>query len=420
MSSDADLYALPEAVPLRTVAPFWRRLAFAAFLVAGLLALGFVAPQARAQSESVPQLLDTLRKVQREGKGNQSAARAWAELTARADVEQLPTILAALDGADPLAANWVRAAADAVAERQLQRGGKLPIAALEKFLHEKQHNPRARRLAFEWIARADATAPDRLIPAMLDDPALELRRDAVARVLTVAETALKDQKNDVALSAYQKALASARDLDQVKLVTEALAKLDHPVDLARHFGFIVDWKLVGPFPNSSGKGYDTVYPPESLVDLMASYEGSDGKVAWIAHHTDDEYGNVDLNKALGKHMGVAAYVAAEFTSDRARPADLRLGSQNAIKIWLNGKLLATAESYHANGVMDQYVGRGELKAGRNVILLKICQNEQTEEWAQDWKYQFRVCDELGTAILSTDRPGPRVAVKQAAAKPTKE
>ncbi len=59
--------------------------------------------------------------------------------------------------------------------------------------------------------------------------------------------------------------------------------------------------------------------------------------------------------------------------------------------------------------MDQYIGQGELKAGRNVILLKICQNEQTEDWAQDWKFQFRVCDSLGKAIHSTDRPGPRVA-----------
>ena len=56
--------------------------------------------------------------------------------------------------------------------------------------------------------------------------------------------------------------------------------------------------------------------------------------------------------------------------------------------------------------MDQYVGRGELKAGNNVILLKICQNEQTEAWAQDWKFQLRVCDASGKAILASDRPAP--------------
>jgi hypothetical protein len=375
---------------------------------------------AAAQSQSVPQLLDTLRKVEREGNGNRAATRAWAELTARAEVNQLPTMLAAMDGADPLAANWIRAAVDALAERQLKRGGQLPLAALEKFLNQKDHNPRARRLAYEWIARADPAAPDRLIPQMLDDPALELRRDAVSRVLSQAAAALAAEKTDLSLDTYRKALAAARDLDQVKVVTEALGKLGHPVDLAHHFGFVVDWKLVGPFSNSQGKGFNTAYSPESAIDLTASYEGSAGTIAWIAHHTDDEYGNVDLNKALGKHMGAAAYAVAEFQSDRPQPAELRLGSTNAVKIWLNGKLLASAESYHANSTMDQYIGRGELVAGRNVIVLKICQNEQAEDWAQDWKFQFRVCDTLGKAILSTDRPPARVVQRNAAAKPSTE
>ena len=53
--------------------------------------------------------------------------------------------------------------------------------------------------------------------------------------------------------------------------------------------------------------------------------------------------------------------------------------------------------------MDQYVSTGVLKPGRNVILLKVCQNEQDQSWAQDWKFQLRVCDATGTAVLSRDR-----------------
>jgi hypothetical protein len=47
--------------------------------------------------------------------------------------------------------------------------------------------------------------------------------------------------------------------------------------------------------------------------------------------------------------------------------------------------------------------RARLRAGKNVILLKVCQNEQSEDWAQTWQFQFRVCDATGTAILSADR-----------------
>jgi hypothetical protein len=48
--------------------------------------------------------------------------------------------------------------------------------------------------------------------------------------------------------------------------------------------------------------------------------------------------------------------------------------------------------------MDQHVGRGTLKAGRNEILVKVCQNEQTDSWAQQWSFQLRVTDALGGAV----------------------
>jgi hypothetical protein len=189
-------------------------------------------------------------------------------------------------------------------------------------------------------------------------------------------------------------------------VTEALKKLGHPVDLDHHYGFLLDWKLLGPFDNHQGKGFDVAYPPESTIDVAATYPVQSGKIRWNSHHASDEYGMVDLNKAIGKHMGAVAYAVAEFQSDMPRPVELRLGSEAANKIWLNGRLLSTAEVYHANGTMDQYIGRGELKPGRNVILLKICQDEQTVDWAQDWKFQLRVCDTSGKAVLAADRPEP--------------
>lgn len=386
-------------------------------LVAWLLVGGVSVAQTdapTAKSDSLAPLIATLRAVDREGKGNVEATQAWADLTARATVDQLPVVLAGMDGASPLAINWLRSAVDAIAERQLQHAGHLPIAALEKFLGLRQHDQRARRLAYEWIARDDSRAPARWIPKMLDDPSLELRRDAVAAVLTAADASVTAQENDAALAGYRKALGSARDLDQVKAAAEALKKLNQGVDLAHHFGFVMDWKLVGPFDNVKGKGFDVAYPPEEKLDLQASYPVESGPITWIAHHTDDEYGSVDLNKALDKHKGAVAYAVAEFQSDRGGPAELRLGTQAANKIWLNGKLLSFAEVYHANDAMDQYVGRGQLQAGRNLILLKICQNEQTEEWAQDWKFQLRVCDETGKAILATDRPAPRPAKNQTA------
>ena len=175
------------------------------------------------------------------------------------------------------------------------------------------------------------------------------------------------------------------------------------IDLARQLGFIMRWKVVGPLDSSAGRGFAVAYPPERAVDLTATYEGKSGPIKWQDAEATDELGHVDLNQALGTHKGAAAYAYAEIESDAEQPVELRLGSANANKIWLNGKLLADFEVYHSFTTLDQYVGRGRLKRGTNRVLLKICQNEQTEDWAAEWKFQIRVCDPTGGALPTKEK-----------------
>jgi hypothetical protein len=308
--------------------------------------------------------------------------------------------LTALDGAGPLAANYLRAAVETIAEREIAAGRTLPSAELETFLLDRSHNPRGRRLAFEWLAAVDRSAVGRLIPKMLDDPSVELRRDAVAQVIEAAEKSLAGGDQQAAESALLKALDAARDDDQIKVCTERLRKLGREVDLPRHFGFLARWHVIGPFDNSGSKAFDVAYPPEKDVDLKATYQGKEGEVAWKPYETTDEYGIVDLTKALDKHKGAIAYASTEFYCEKPQTVDLRLGCINANKIWVNGQLLAGQNVYHAGMFLDQYTCRARLKEGRNVLLLKICQNEQTEAWAQRWEFQLRVCDKVGTAVHS--------------------
>jgi hypothetical protein len=166
----------------------------------------------------------------------------------------------------------------------------------------------------------------------------------------------------------------------------------------------MEWKVIGPFDNTDEKGFDVGNPPEQELDFAAAYPGKLEEVSWIDTTTSDDYGDVDLNKALGKNNGVAGYAFATFYCDEPREVDLRLGTVNANKIWLNGELVGSFAVYHAGEDFDQYIVRGKLRQGKNTILLKILQNEMKESWAQEWKFQFRVCDASGTAILSTKRP----------------
>ena len=353
--------------------------------------------QAAEEDSELNQALAVIRAVGPKGEGNGPASKA-AQTVAKAKGDQLTTILAAMDGTGVLAENWLRGAAEAVADQTLKATGKLPVDDLEAFLFETEHAPRARRLAYEFLVEVDQKTPDRLMPKLLDDPSLELRRDAVQRVLDEAEAAKED---DARIKAFQTALQYARDLDQVKLCTDALEKLGQEVDTAKHLGFVLDWKIIGPFDNRDKRGFDIVYPPEKELDYTAQYSGlTDSEVAWIDYETDDGYGIVDLTKALDKHKGAVAYAAAEFEVPEAREVDFRLGCINANKLWVNGELVTANEVYHAGMNVDQYNGTVKLKPGKNTILLKICQNEQEESWAQRWQFQLRVTDSLGGAVSS--------------------
>ena len=78
---------------------------------------------------------------------------------------------------------------------------------------------------------------------------------------------------------------------------------------------------------------------------------------------------------------------------------MRLSTPNAWKLWVNGEQIFARDEYHRGTMLDQYRVKTKLKSGPNTILLKVCQNEQTEEWAQTWAFQFRICDRAGIAVL---------------------
>jgi hypothetical protein len=110
------------------------------------------------------------------------------------------------------------------------------------------------------------------------------------------------------------------------------------------------------------------------------------------------YSMVDLNKLLGKHKESVAYMLAVVNSEKETPCELRGGSQNAVQFFINGEKVFEREEYHAGTTMDQHLAKGKLKAGPNVIVVKVCQNNQQEPWAQVWGAQLRVCDLTGGPI----------------------
>ena len=209
---------------------------------------------------------------------------------------------------------------------------------------------------------------------------------------------------------YERSLSAARGLAQMKQSIEALKQLGESPDLVEYFGYITDWKVIGPFDNSEGAGFEKVYPPEEQLDFAQQYQGKSAPVKWIDHSTGnqdqdiEQVGLVDLNKVLAEEKGVVAYLTATFYSAHDRELECRYGTVNATKLWVNGELLLSKNIYHMGGEFDQYIAPVKLRQGANTILLKICQNEQTETWTRSWNFRFRVTDELGGGVNQDPLP----------------
>lgn len=367
--------------------------------------LSLMAPApATAASDPVAALL----AVKPEGQGNPAASTAWRELVSTASPAQWPQIIAAMDGANPLSQNWLRGAVYTLADREKAAGRPFPLEALTAFLKNTSHGGAGRMLAADLVKQADPAAWAVLMPGFLEDPEAMLRREPVAALLTKA-TADKDK------AGLTKALHAARDQDQVRAATDELRGLGETVDLPRHYGFLLDWKVIGPFDNKGRKGYETVFPPEKGVDSTASYPATAPDAAplkWQPFTGQNEFGIIDFNKPLGMLKETTAYAVTTFQSPEARDAEIRLGCKNAWKVWLNGEPLFGRDEYHRGMKIDQYTLPVKLKAGANEILVKCCQNEETETWTVEWEFQLRVCDASGTAILAPDRPPtPETALK---------
>jgi hypothetical protein len=130
------------------------------------------------------------------------------------------------------------------------------------------------------------------------------------------------------------------------------------------------WAFIGPFPNANNAGFAAAYPPEQGVDLKASHPGRDGAVAWRKVEADGE-GLVDTQRVMGEtHTNSASYFYALLDSPRGQPVNFGIGSDDGVKVWLNGKLVHQNDV--ARGVTrDEDAAWGTLNAGENTLLVKL-------------------------------------------------
>src|SRR5262245_58006064 len=99
------------------------------WFLCGVLVVGL---SAGAVAAELPQLIEKVKAVGQEAKNAAGAQAALAELSAGKPATILP-LLAALDGATPVAANYLRSAVETIAQRTIDQGNKLPAREIEQF-----------------------------------------------------------------------------------------------------------------------------------------------------------------------------------------------------------------------------------------------------------------------------------------------
>jgi len=368
-----------------------------------LLVLLFAHRSFAQDTPSIDQSIVAIRAAGKLGVGFDKAIVA-ADLLRQTPINNLTVLLDGLEGTNPIGENWIRGVVFDI----VRRADSIPVETLAKYTIDPSNNPTGRGLAMELIQKESPATAKKLISNCLDEVSLPLREMAVQQKIDQAKN-IEKKDPESAKTNYREALAAARQPQQLESIVKALRKLgDEDVSINSAFAMIGQWNSLAPMNNKNGVGYDTEYGPEKefvddgSVDLDQDHPGKEGSISWTKTVATGDKGEVDLAVAYDKEKGAVCYLYAEFESSTSRPAQARLGSANANKVWVNGKLVMANKVYHSGEMIDQYVANVQLEKGTNRILLKICQNEQTDSWAQAWSFQFRITDPSGEALHSGD------------------
>ena len=142
-----------------------------------------------------------------------------------------------------------------------------------------------------------------------------------------------------------------------------------------------EWSVVGPF----AKDFDKDFGPESTLDLKQTYADPMGNEQRWKTATSRADGLLELSPHFQPNRDCCAYAAAWVQSPKARAAVVAVGSDDGSKAWFNGREILASNTARG-AVRGQDRAHVELKAGWNVVLLKVTQGDG------GWGFYFDLLD----------------------------
>ena len=134
------------------------------------------------------------------------------------------------------------------------------------------------------------------------------------------------------------------------------------------------WQAAGPFDNTGGRGFYSVYPPEEAVDLTAEYVGKAGaKVTWKeVKLADGRTHRTRLYRKNEHRNDVTTYLYRQIDLGGAADVPVVMAWDGTLRMWLNGRLiLSEPNRLDVHRRESKRTVRLGLKHGKNHLLLKI-------------------------------------------------
>ena len=152
---------------------------------------------------------------------------------------------------------------------------------------------------------------------------------------------------------------------------------DAPGDPAKWM-YVRDWYSIGPFPNPDRINIQRKFPPESVVDLDATYVGKDGRtIKWEFMQTRNTpprewhpEGPATAIPPNAEEYGIW-YAYAEVFSDVACDRWIAVGSDDRSDVWVNDMPVWGSSNKLKSWRIDEGYRRIHLEKGRNRILARI-------------------------------------------------
>jgi len=234
--------------------------------------------------------------------------------------------------------------------------------------------PEEKKLVVSNLRQAASIEALNMLKEYLTDPTLQAEAEvAAAELIWELRTSHTAEVAEV-----------AQQLLQSKNKTVAQKASKTMADLSKGRAFVRGWLVSGVYRVENGNGeavHKAVFPPET----------DDKGVEWKRLKKGVGKETVNLEAGVGKEQRCCVYVRTTLVSPSAQAVSLGLGSDDGIKVWLNGKLV------HDHWVTrpcspGQDAAKANLQKGPNVLLLKV-----TNEGSH-WAFSCRVSQPGGMPI----------------------